>query len=232
MTVGPFLVLVIATAATVSFANAGSPRSSNKCADLKPESLVRGKVESVSDGDTARVTIGGKSVRIRMLSIDTPEVNFQGMSQGEWGDKASAHLKTILTPGTAVTVEVGEQACDVNGRTLGYIWKGDLNNNLHMIEEGLAVNYCIFPNLKYCEDFAEAADVSIQEKKGIFSDSAKVELPYEWRRQMSNRPFDKYIGDIYSYEVYDPGSYGEVSIANRVFFMKKKDVDKPFEFVK
>ena len=186
-------------------------------------------VEKVVDGDTIKITYQDQTYNIRMLSIDTPETHFQGKSQGYWGDQAANHLATLVPEGSEVEVVFDEEKCDRFGRLLAYVFKDGQNINLEMVQSGLAVNYCIAPNVMYCKEFGAAVDRNVKKKRGIFGDSG-VEVPYEWRRQMSHRPHEKYIGNIETKLVYAPGSLDQVPLAKRIFFMRKKDVSAPYSF--
>ncbi len=54
----------------------------------------------------------------RMLSIDAPETDYQGQSQGKHGEEATAYLKQLLPEGTGVKVVLGEEEKDDYGRLL------------------------------------------------------------------------------------------------------------------
>ncbi len=181
------------------------------------------------DGDTVRITARSKIYNLRFLNIDTPETNFQGNSQGHWAEKASARLAELLPAGSPITVQLGIEKCDHYGRMLGVVFRNGRNINKQMLSEGLAVNYCIWPNID-CEDLAVITGRNIQRHVGIYSDSS-VELPYEWRRQMSNRPHEKFVGNIFTREVYRPGSYDQVAVGERVFFLRESDIQAPFFLV-
>jgi endonuclease YncB( thermonuclease family) len=189
---------------------------------------VVGEIKSVVDGDTVHVTgKDNKNYKIRMVSIDAPETNYEGKSQGYWGEAAHDRLAELLPVGTEVRVELDATPCDQYGRILGHVWKGKQNINRQMVADGFAVNYCIYPNVRHCEEFGELTDKNQVAKKGVFSDPG-FELPYEWRRLTGKRPFEKFVGSIESHDVYKPGSYDRVSVGQRVFFMKEKDIQPPF----
>lgn len=226
---------LVAVAVGVSFsanvrANDEKPGSNqNKCkykdwADVDEFSTT---VNRVVDGDTIKVKAKKQLLSVRFLLIDTPETHYMGKTQGYWGDKASERLAKILPERTKITVKLGEEKCDKFGRLLGYVFKGDVNVNMQMLEEGLAVNYCIYPNLEHCEEAAELVQKNVEEETGMFSDPS-LELPYEWRRRVSDRPFDKYLGDIKTKTVFAPGAYDKVGVGYRVFFMKKSHINPPF----
>jgi micrococcal nuclease len=58
----------LATAALVPTAEAREPTGSTP-----PVGLATASVERVIDGDTVDVAVGGETVRLRLIGIDTPE---------------------------------------------------------------------------------------------------------------------------------------------------------------
>jgi endonuclease YncB( thermonuclease family) len=179
------------------------------------------------DGDTAKISYKRQTYNVRFLSIDTPETNFQGKSQGVWAERAKRKLEEILRPGNSVMVEFGEEKCDRYGRILGHVWKDGKDVNLTMLQEGLAVNYCIAPNLSHCQEYADVVAETFSKKKGMFADST-LELPYEWRRKMDNRPYDKFVGSIKSKVVYAPTQIRRIPVPERVFFITRDAIKAPY----
>jgi len=192
---------------------------------------ISGYITKVSDGDTVKVDNGEEIFSIRMLGIDTPETKYFGKSQGYWGEVASETLHSILPIGTKVTVKFDRTRCDGWKRVLGYVYMGTKNINRQMLEESLAVNYCIFPNIQHCQDFSEVTKKSVANHEGIFGDRM-LELPYVWRKKIRNGKMDKYVGSLYKNEVYYPQHYERFGIAERIFYMRQKDVLPPKRFVK
>lgn len=190
-------------------------------------SYVDGIVIRVVDGDTAHIEMNGKDYSVRFLGIDTPETHYLGHSQGYWGDKAAERLSEILTAGEEVRVEFDKEKCDQYGRILAHIWKDNQNVNKQMLIEGFAVSYCIAPNEAHGVEYAKIVRKSVKDKIGIFGEPI-VELPYIWRREIENKPSTKYIGSLFTHKVYPPNSYEQVPIADRIFFMDKKDIVSPY----
>jgi micrococcal nuclease len=203
---------------------------SAKCraADWRGVESFPAKLESVVDGDTVKVIYRNKRYNVRLLSIDTPETHFQGKSQGYWGDKAAEELEILLNDSDQVEIHLEEgNTCDQYGRMLGYVYQDGKNMNEQMLKEGYAVMYCIYPNIHYCEKFGAHTNRSIRDGKGMFSDP-NVELPYEWRRIMSHRKHEKWVGNLKTKEVFAPVNLDQVPVGDRVFFMKESDIRSPF----
>ena len=205
--------------------------STSKCnsRDWQNVESVSAEIERVVDGDTVKITYHEQTYNIRMLSIDTPETHFMGKSQGYWGDQAADHLASLLPVGSQVEIVFDHEKCDRYGRLLAYVFKKGMNINFEMAKSGLAVTYCIAPNVLFCKEFGDATDENSKKHRGIFGDSS-LELPYEWRRQVSHCPHEKYVGNMESKLVYPPGSLDRVPVGKRIFFMTRQEVTAPYSF--
>ncbi|NUM89640.1 MAG: thermonuclease family protein [Bdellovibrionales bacterium] len=186
------------------------------------------QVERVVDGDTIYVRSGKKSWSVRMLGIDTPETHYLGKSQGYWGEKAHERLEELLPVGSKVRLEFTDEICDQNRRVLAHVWKGKRYVHEVMVEEGLAVNYCYFPNLEHCGALGDAANESVAERRGFFGDPS-VELPYIWRRRIRGEASKSLVGDRDTHLVYGFDEIDRVPVGNRVFFSNGKKPPAPWQ---
>lgn len=100
------------------------------------------RVSEVIDGDT--IKSGPES--IRLIGIDTPE-------RGEIGYEQAKQAMTELVLGKEISVVSGKDTYDKYGRSLSYIYRGDLFINKYMIEQGWAKTLFIEPNTQYAEEF-------------------------------------------------------------------------------
>ncbi|MCF6411643.1 5'-nucleotidase C-terminal domain-containing protein [Pseudalkalibacillus salsuginis] len=190
----------------------------------QPEETYEATVERVVDGDTVRINdpvLGATNVR--MLSIDTPETNYNGHSQGEHAEAATAELQRMLPAGTEITLEVGEEPLDSYGRLLAHVHKGDMDVNKEMVRLGRAVPYFIYPNMEHFEAYSSAAEEAIENGRGIWDpDNPIEELPYEFRFNLRNGP-DKFVGDYFTKEYVTPEKWEDIPVQNRVFFFEEQD---------
>ncbi len=191
---------------------------------------VSGFISRGVDGDTARVNIDGVDMPIRMLSIDTPETNFQGKSQGKWAELAKEKLQGLLPVNTKVSVQLEDEKCDANGRMLGHIWRGNKNINRAMVESALATMYCIYPNDTYCQEYGAITQKAYEAQEGMFGDKSMI-LPYEWRRMIRKEPRSKYVGNLETLQVLKPEYLDEIEVGDRIFFMEISDVVDPYSVV-
>ncbi|SDX23480.1 Endonuclease YncB, thermonuclease family [Marininema mesophilum] len=186
----------------------------------------KSSIQSVVDGDTVHLNkevLG--STKVRLLSIDAPETNYQGKSQGKYGEEAKKELKKLLPEGTSVTVETDKTEKDQYGRILAHINTDKLDVNEEMVRRGLAVTYYIAPNMG---DFTEYRSALLEAKKdgsGMWK-SENPEMPFEFRLRVGDREPDKYVGDYKTKKYVDPADYKKVPIEQRVFFLTKSDAEK------
>lgn len=225
-----YLLLTLSLLGHASFALAGD--SLANCAAI-PKGIrsIPAKVVRDRDGDTVVVSTSYGQFAVRFLGIDTLETHYMQQSQGHWGEEAAKYLASLLPPGTDVVLATpADQTCDTYGRILAHIFKGEVHINRAMVEAALAVNYCIAPNLEYCEEFGDIVNANVAAKRGIFSDP-NLELPYDFRRRISGRPDDRLVGDIKTHEVFSKANRAQVQLGDRVFFEKETDVQAPFHRV-
>ncbi|MEA2423480.1 MAG: micrococcal nuclease [Thermoleophilaceae bacterium] len=81
------------------------------------------RVVRVVDGDTVRVSVGGREESVRLLGIDTPETHRPGTPIECGGPQASASMDALAPPGTEVRLEPdpGQDRRDRYGRLLAYV---------------------------------------------------------------------------------------------------------------
>ncbi|MDR6225144.1 thermonuclease family protein [Desmospora profundinema] len=195
---------------------------------LEPQQVYSSHIKRVVDGDTVHLTepVFG-STKVRMLSIDTPETNFNGKSQGRYGEMATERLKELLPIGTEVDIVFEDEAKDTFGRLLAYIRKNGQNINLQMVREGYAVPYLIWPNFAQGEDFLNALREARENGRGIWDISSPInELPYEFRARIREKSPDKYAGNYRTKKCVEPKRYKEIPLEQRVFFWKKSEAER------
>ena len=122
-------------------------------------------VTHVVDGDTIDVEIGGRTERVRLIGIDTPETKKPNTPIECWGPEASAFTTSLLPEGTEVRIERDIVGRDDYGRLLGYVHLVDAADtdgmgtfvNMQIIEQGFARPLTIEPNSTFAREFADAA---------------------------------------------------------------------------
>jgi micrococcal nuclease len=188
-------------------------------------------VERTFDGDTVLVRTKSGNLSVRMIGIDTPETHFMGQTQGEWGDIAAARLADHLPPNTKVRLELSPSVCDSYGRLLAHIFVGKRHINQEMAAEGLAVNYCLYPSVDYCEQIGGHTKTAMKQRIGMFSDPT-MELPYDFRRRVSGRQSRSFVGNLRTKIVYRPGNQERVPVDERIFFSGEETIPPEYKLAK
>ncbi|WP_408007676.1 thermonuclease family protein [Pseudalkalibacillus sp. A8] len=188
-------------------------------------------VKKVVDGDTIHLetpVLG--TTKVRFVSIDTPETNYQGDSQGYYAEEATRQLQNLLPEGEDVSIRVGDEAFDQYGRLLAIVRKDEQNINMEMIRIGMAVPYFIYPNLDNLEEYGDAVVRAKEAGKGIWNPDRPIdELPYEFRFNKRGGP-NKFVGHYETKRYVDPEKWESIPIEHRVFFLKEKDaIDAGYE---
>ena len=93
-------------------------------------------VESISDGDTLRVTLGEVSTRVRLLNIDTPETRHPSRPVECMGPEATAALKSMISPGDTVVLRYDRRLYDRYDRLLAGVYADGVLVNAEMARLG------------------------------------------------------------------------------------------------
>src|SRR5919199_5418105 len=121
LTIGALIAGAVVVAATAYGAPSGAFR-------------LRGTVTHVVDGDTVDVRLtSGRSERIRLIGIDTPE-------RGECGAGQATGYARSLTEGRATVLrgDATQATRDRYGRLLAYVWVGGRDLGYQQLARGFA----------------------------------------------------------------------------------------------
>jgi len=127
-------------------------------------------VVRVIDGDTFVVNIDGKKETVRLIGVNSPEVNDPRKPVECFGIEASNKAKEILT-GKKVRLEADPTQGDRDkyGRLLRYVFLEDGTNfNQLMIEQGYAFEYTYHFPYRYQKEFKEAQKKAEAEGRGLW----------------------------------------------------------------
>jgi micrococcal nuclease len=124
-------------------------------------------VIDVIDGDTIRVELGGDDVTVRLIGIDTPEVDGPYTDEECFGPEASAYTHDRLDD-EDVDLEFDIDRTDRYGRTLAYVWVGADLVNADLVRGGYAVTLTIPPNVQYADAFARSQKGARTDQAGLW----------------------------------------------------------------
>ena len=122
-----------------------------------------GRVASIADGDTLRLTDGR---RIRLVQIDAPEPGSEC-----FGNDAEQELAGLAPPGSDVELERDPALDDHDrfGRLLRYVNAGGDNVNLALVERGAAAPYFFRGERgRYADDLLDAAETARAGGEGLW----------------------------------------------------------------
>jgi micrococcal nuclease len=159
---------VLTAVLVLAVACGGSPPGPSASTD-PGDGTVR--VTRVVDGDTIVVDLGGgRSDRVRLIGIDTPETKSPSKPVQCFGKAASSHTTELLSPGTAVRLERDVEERDQYGRLLGYVYRASdgLFVNLELAKDGYASLLTYPPNVAHAGDFQAAVDDARARQAGLW----------------------------------------------------------------
>jgi endonuclease YncB( thermonuclease family) len=164
------LALLLLAFAGVAFAQPDPTRRPH----AGEEGVFDGSLLWVTDGDSLRIMIRGRDTEVRLADVDAPE------REQPYGWNAKLQLIDLLRDKPLLVVP---RDVDQYGRTVGWVWAGDVAINREMVARGSAWFYS-----KYADDDAfryiekEARDA----KRGLWALPVKDRKePWAWRREQS-----------------------------------------------
>jgi micrococcal nuclease len=171
-----FLILMVAAAADspepkpvdTSDKSAIETSSTQGNDAAETDKLISAQVVRVIDGDTLEVTINGKTDKIRLIGVDTPETVHPNQKVEPYGKEASEFTKSQLN-GKTVSLEFDAEKQDKYGRLLAYVWMEDKLFNETLLKEGYAQVSTYPPNVKYVEKFTAAQTEARNNNRGLWA---------------------------------------------------------------
>jgi endonuclease YncB( thermonuclease family) len=151
------------------------------------DTVLRGKVTRVTDGDTATVRLQSGAITVRFYGIDAPE------RDQIHGKDAGRALRQLIN-GKVVDLLPVEQ--DKYDRLVAVVMLGERNINREMVAAGNAWAFRQFlgefaDDPLYCEQEARARE----QRLGLWRlPPAQRPAPWEWRRREGRAAYTSYAG--------------------------------------
>lgn len=126
---------------------------------------------SANDGDTFSVQMDGEKKRVRLLMIDTPEMNYDKGDPMPYAEEAKAFTIGLLEEAQSIELlfDKGPET-DKYGRLLAYIYVDGVMLQESLLKEGLAaVRYVNKPNDSLEQQFRAIQDAAVEEGINIWS---------------------------------------------------------------
>ncbi len=133
------------------------------------------KVMQVYDGDTIAILQDGERVSVRLIGIDSPEVETPYTKKECYGDESSQAARALLN-GQMVRIETdsSQNTYDVYQRLLAYVFlptetsPGGVLVNKYLIEEGFAREYTYNEPYTHQTKFKASEIAARDSKKGLW----------------------------------------------------------------
>ncbi|MEE1485979.1 MAG: thermonuclease family protein [Anaerobutyricum hallii] len=121
------------------------------------------------DGDTAKLSVAGKTYTFRFLAIDTPETVKLGTPVAFMGKRASDYTKSELKKAKKIQIqyEKGNQT-DKYGRKLAWIFVDGQLLQDKLVKKGYARVYYVYGNYKYTAKLRASEKVAKRKKLGVW----------------------------------------------------------------
>ena len=129
-------------------------------------------VTRIIDGDTIEIRYNGKSRKVALIGVNTPETVHPEKPIEAFGKEATAFIKNLLK-GESVYLRFDSNRTDKYGRLLAYLYRAPdgLFVNLEIIRQGYGKVYTTFP-FKHKALFQHYSGQAQQAGRGLWSASS------------------------------------------------------------
>ncbi len=183
------------------------PVADAKIVDIKPGYDFY-RVKTVYDGDTVVLEDGRK---VRLLGINTPEVQHRDKMADAGGDEAKRWLIDKLQ-NTKVRLETDAEKTDKYHRTLAHLFTEKKEHiNLQLVEAGLAEASIYPPNLLYVDELVKAQDQAEQSKLGIWQRPEYAPMPVSSLTEAGHTGWTRLVGKVVNIRTTRKSVYLEFS---------------------
>ncbi|MFA6164025.1 MAG: thermonuclease family protein [Methylobacter sp.] len=163
-----------------------------KIVDIKPGYDFY-RIKTVYDGDTVLLEDGRK---IRLLGINTPEVQHRDKKADAGGDEAKRWMIGKLQ-NTKVRLETDAEKTDKYDRTLAHLFTEKKEHiNLQLVEAGLAEVSIYPPNLLYVDELVRAQNQAEQSKLGIWQRPEFAPMPVSSLTEAGHTGWTRLVGKV------------------------------------
>ena len=150
-------------------------------------------IRAIYDGDTVQLEDGRK---IRLLGINTPEVEHRGKPTEAGGEAAKTWLINKLQ-NTKVRLEIGVEKTDKYGRTLAHLFtEAKEHINVSLVKTGLATLSIYPPNLQYVDELQAAENEAQRNKLGIWNRPEYTPLTINQLTDTSHAGWTRVVGKV------------------------------------
>lgn len=152
------------------------------------------KCTRVIDGDTIEINYGGKTEKVRLIGVDTPETVHPNKPVEYFGKEASNFTRSLVQ-GKFITLKFDWQLRDMYNRLLAYVYLEDgtlLNKKI--IEQGYGHAYTKYP-FKYLDEFRATELKARKAGKGLWAASSNLTREEVKEVKKSKTPVSDDVGN-------------------------------------
>jgi micrococcal nuclease len=149
----------------------GRPQAETALPGERPNATFAGRVVKITDGDTVKVRLdAGRTEKVRLIGMDTPETKKPGTPVQCFG-KAATAAATRLLAGQRVRLRLDAETRDRYERLLAYVYREPDHRfvNAALVRDGYAVPLTIPPNVAHADEFARLAREARAAGRGLWS---------------------------------------------------------------
>jgi len=157
------LFFIICILAALAINSAGERFNISPFSSSKQEAFC----SRVIDGDTIIVKSGNKKIRVRLLGIDTPEINHKNKPMSSKESMRALYFLKEKIEGKFVFLKSEEPFVDYFGRVLAYVFKDDELLNSSIVRKGYGRVFRRYP-CKITPDLLSLESQAKKEKLGIW----------------------------------------------------------------
>jgi len=130
-------------------------------------------VIKVVDGDTIDIDLNGKTQRVRLIGVNTPETVHPNKTVECFGKEASDYTRSkLLDKKVVIEVDDSQGMYDKYNRLLAYVYVDGKNFNLDLIVNGYAYEYTYNIPYRYQKEFKEGQVFAEKHETGLWAPGA------------------------------------------------------------
>lgn len=150
------------------------------------------------DGDTVKVIIKKKKVNIRMLAIDTPEINKDNKGPEPYALKAKNYTCNKLKNANNIEIEFDKESDkkDKYDRYLVWLFYDGKLLQKDLIKNGYAKVKYVYGDYKYIDELNKSEEIAKKNKKGIYSNTIEYKNDENNIKKILNKNIKKLKRDL------------------------------------
>lgn len=159
--------------ATNAVATIGSRPATGSITPAPGATLINATYVRIVDGDTIIVRVGGSNERVRLIGINTPELNKPDGPVECYATEASNQTESLIGDADGhILLERDVSETDQYGRLLRYVWlvtpQGKQLLNEELVEGGYARAIAYHPDVKYQSALNRDQTAARQQGRGLW----------------------------------------------------------------